>query len=257
RQPVTLAFRLGELLALIGDELRDRLTHLLFDSFEHGRAFPELSLLSNLASDLSLMAFECIDDLGTRTRTSLVDQFTHVSTFSGESDNLFTGGNALGQSTNGRAGLCRLSLVGFQICAKLCQVGSKDIQFPLAQGWADSRWELDGSYLMIKAGGLNGCSATQGLGDSCFEVTPQACFIGRGFGRVKLDQHVASLHVAAVLNKRGGDLTRLERLHYLRAAAWLDLAGSNGIDIDHPEIRPSQGQQKQSTNRENHTDSDW
>src|SRR5262249_10995178 len=157
----------------------------------HGRGFPELSLLSNLGSDLSLMALECIDDLGTRTRTSRVDQFTHLNAFFGQSDDLFTGGNAVGQSTNGRAGLCRLSLVGFQMCAKLCQVGSKDILFPLANGWADTRWELDGLYLMIKAGSLNGCSTTQRLGDSCFEVAPQAFFIGRGFGRVKLDEHVA------------------------------------------------------------------
>lgn len=64
------------------------------------------------------------------------------------------------------------------------------------------------------------------------------CRVGAGFGGVHFDEEVARLDFCTIGDVDGGDLALVEGLDGLGAAGDLDLAGSDGDDVEVAEDRP-------------------
>ena len=196
----------GELLRLIGDELADGFLDLAVERVHRRVGLDQLTAVAGVRGDLGFVLLQRLDGERARARAPGIQLLPHGYPLLGKRDELLARRDGGGQALLGGRLLGGLRFEAGDRRAQLREIGRQHALLPMTHRLADIRGNAIGcgSSASVRAAAIaTWRRAASAL--AAFEVARLRFAVGGGFRRVELQEHVAGVHPAAVLDMDGDD----------------------------------------------------
>ena len=255
-RPLGLAFGVREFFGLLGDELRHLLDELAFGR-ERRLGFPELSLLVDQRGFLGFQLLLRVEHERPGTGAAILELLTHVDALGMERDHPLAGRDAVGQPLPFRLLLFRLGLQAALRGRQFGNIGGEHAVLANLHRSVVPASERDRRRRkLVRQRDRHRETAARRFRGRAFEVA-QLCFAIRGgVGRIKLDQRIAGLDGAAVLDEHLDHPAGFEGLHHLGSADRLNPTGRDRLDVELAEIGPGERRRGGNADKPQESDAD-